>query len=463
MFSAVGMYDGARGLRAVTWTALAVAGLLAVQDASAQEARTITFRDAVRIGLERNTTLRTARNVTALDATTVSQARAQFLPDLRWNAQGAENYGRSFSQSEGRILDQRTQTFNTGVSTGVTLFNGFANSATLREARLELDASEMSLERARQTVVFTVASNFLTLVQEREQLAVRRDALAAEEALERQINEYVEAGVRPIADLYQQQASVASARFTLVQAERASELAEVDLVQTLQLDPRVEYEFVPPDFGATLPSAPEHDLDELLRQAYAQRVDIEAEQNRVRAAEQGVRVARASRLPALSLNVGYNTAYTSAAELGFMDQLDQRRGGSVGLGVSLPVFDRASTRVASERARIALDNARLSAETRQQEVGVQVRRAYLDYQAARAQLAAAEAQQRAAELALETSRERYEVGAATLVELTQARATLTQAASALVSSRYNLLFQQTLMDYYVGTLDPARFTAGVSD
>ncbi len=317
----------------------------------------------------------------------------------------------------------------------------------------------MSLERARQTVVFTVASNFLTLVQEREQLGVRREALAAEEALERQINEYVEAGVRPIADLYQQQASVASARFTLVQAERASELAEVDLVQTLQLDPRVDYEFVPPDFTTALPSAPVQDLDELLRQAFAQRVDIEAEENRVRAAEQGVRVARSGNLPSLSLNAGYNTAYTSAAELGFMDQLDQRRGGSIGLGFSLPIFDRASTRIASERARISLDNARLSAETRQQEVGVQVRRAYLDYQAAQAQLAAAEAQQRAAELALETSRERYEVGAATLVELTQARAVLTQAASALVSSRYNLLFQQTLMDYYVGTLDPARFAA----
>jgi outer membrane protein len=459
MISAVCANGIARSLRGGVGLALGLAGVLAAEPAAAQEARTISFRDAVRIALERNTALRSARNVTAFDATSVSQARSQFLPDLRWNAQGSENYGRSFSQSEGRILDQRTQVFNTGVSTGLTLFNGFANRASLREARLELEASEMSLDRARQTVVFTVASNFLALVQEREQLAVRRDALAAEEALERQINEYVEAGVRPIADLYQQQASVASARFTLVQAERASELAEVDLVQTLQLDPRVEYEFVPPDFSTALPSPPAQDLDELLRQAFARRVDIEAEENRVLAAEQGVRVARAARMPSLSLNAGYNTAYTSAAELGFMDQLDQRRGGSIGLGLSLPFLDRGGVRIAAERARISLDNARLAAETRQQEVGVQVRRAYLDYQAAQAQLAAAEAQQRAAELALETSRERYEVGAATLVELTQARATLTQAASALVSSRYNLLFQQTLMDYYVGTLDPARFTA----
>jgi outer membrane protein len=436
--------------------ALLVAAAFLPAAAGAQAAQTtITFRDAVRIALDRNVILRSARNVAALDASAVSQARAQFLPDLRWNAQTSENVGRSFSQSEGRIIDQRTTVFNTGVSTGVTLFNGGANTAALREAQLSLGASELNLERARQTVVFTVASNFLTLVQEQEQLGVRREALQAEEALERQISDYVDAGVRPIADLYQQQASVASARLTLVQAQRAAELAEVDLVQTLQLDPRVNYSFVPPEF-TDLPVARTYDLQELLRQAFDRRVDLEAEENRVRAAEQSVRVARASSLPSLSLNAGYNTAYTSAAELGFMDQLDQRRGGSIGLGVSLPFFDRGNTRLATERARLSLDNARLSAETRQQEVGLQVRRAHLDFQAAQAQLAAAEAQERAAALALETSRERYEVGAATLVELTQARAVLTSAQSALVASRYNLLFQQTLMDYYVGTLDPER-------
>jgi outer membrane protein len=444
-----------RALRAGAAPIVALALALGAVPAAAQSTQTITFRDAVRIALERNATMRAARNAAAMDATFVSQARAQFRPDLRWNAQGAENYGRSFSQSEGRVLDQRTTVFNTGVSTGLTLFNGGANTAALREARLSLEAGELSFERARQTVAFTVATNFLTLVQEQEQLRVRTEALAAEEALEQLIQDFVDAGVRPIADLYQQQAGVAAARLALVQAQRAAKLAEVDIVLTLQLDPRGEYAFVPPQFSE-LPALRTYDLQELLREAFDRRVDLDAEENRVRAAEQGIRVARGSSLPSLSINAGYNTAFTSAAELGFMDQLDQRRGGSVGLGFSFPFFDRGSTRLATERARIQLDNARIVAEARQQEVGVQVRRAHLDLQAAQAQLAAAQAQERAAELALQTSRERYEVGAATLVELTQTRALLTQAQSALVASRYNVIFQQTLMDYHVGTLDPER-------
>jgi outer membrane protein len=50
--------------------------------------------------------------------------------------------------------------------------------------------------------------------------------------------------------------------------------------------------------------------------------------------------------------------------------------------------------------------------------------------------------------------ERYNVGSATLVELTQARATYVRAESDLVRARYTLVFRQKLIDYYVGTLVP---------
>lgn len=442
------------------WLGIGALVLACAVPAYSQEGQTITFRDAVRIALERNSVLRIARNSAALDATAVRQQRAQLLPDLRLNTQSAQSYGRSFSQSEGRVIDQSNQTFTAGVSSGVTLFNGLGNVAGIREAQLSLDASEWEFDRTRQTVVFTVAANFLGVVQQQEQLRVRRETLAAEEALERQIQEYVDAGLRPIADLYQQQASVASARFAVVEAQRAAELAKVDVIQTLQLDPRETYAFEVPELEQADPAGQPYDLDSLMSRALAQRIDLDASEARVRAAEQGLRAARAASWPTLSLNAGYNTAYTSAADLRFIDQLDQRRGGSIGLSVSLPIFDRAGVRTAAERARIVEDNARISLETQQHEVALQIRRAHLDFEAAREQLRAAEAQLRAAELALQSSQERYEVGAATLIEVTQARATGVQAASAMVSARHNLLFQRTLMDYYVGSLDPERVLQG---
>jgi outer membrane protein len=110
---------------------------------------------------------------------------------------------------------------------------------------------------------------------------------------------------------------------------------------------------------------------------------------------------------------------------------------------------RADTR----RAEIAADNARIAFESLQKNVGLQVRRAYLDYRSADEQLTAAEAQQRAAALALEAVQDRYSAGAATLVEVSQARATQIEAASAVVTARYATLFQRTLLDYFVGNLE----------
>jgi outer membrane protein len=384
------------------------------------------------------------------------------LPDLRFNTSTAQNYGRGFSQDEGRIIDQTTQSLNTGVSSTVTLFNGMANIASLKSAQLSEDAGERNVKRAEQTVAFTVASNFLALVQQQEQLAVQQENLAAQQAQEKQIDAYVKAGSRPISDLYQQQATVASARTQVVNAQRALELAKVDIIQALNLDPRGNYAFTPPALDTTTAStnAVTFDLDSLLTRALAQRSDLDAQEALVSAAGQDVRAAKGARWPVLSLSAGYNSAYNSATSAGFYDQLDQRRGGALNLGFSVPLFDRGNAELGTQRAQIAEDNARLDLKDRQQQIGLEVRRAYLDYVADKQQLDAAGVQLRAAQLALETSQQRYNVGAATLLEVTQARATQLQAASALVTARYALLFQRTLIGYYTGDLDPRNVSIG---
>ena len=428
--------------------------------AQAAPQQTVTFDDAIRIALRQNTTLQQANNASASNAAAVRQQRLSFLPDLRVSTNTGQNYGRSFSQDEGRIINETTQSLNAGLQSSVTVFNGLTNVASLRSAQLNEDAGERSVQRAEQTVAFTVASNFLALVQQQEQLRVQRENLASQEAQEAQIKAFVDAGSRPISDLYQQQATVAAQRSQVVNAERAFELAKVDIIQTLQLDPRGTYTFVPPAIDTTARTSVSFNLDSLLTRAVGQRYDLFAQQSLVGAASQNVRAARGGRWPALSLSAGYNSAYNSATDLGFTDQLDQRRGGSVSLGLSIPLFDRGSTSLATQRASIAEDNARLALKDRQQQIGLEVRRAYLDYQAATQQLDAAEAQLRAAQLALESSQQRYNVGAATLLEVTQARAAQLQAASNLVSARYGLLFQRTLIGYYVGDLNPRSVTIG---
>ena len=446
---------------AVAWVsalaALALNGAVLAQNAPPPAgARIISFKEAIRIALEQNVNVRAARNTAALGEVGVSEARAQFLPNLTLSSTGARNFGHSSDEGGGIVVNQNTRTLSLGVNSGVVLFDGLGNVAQLKGARLSSRASDEELRRARETVAFNVASQFLALISQQEQLRVQRQNLQAVTQLEQQIQTFVDNGARTIADLYQQQANVASARFAVVDGERQFELAKVDLMQTLQLDPTGVYEFEAPEDSTAAAAAQQLDLGALQTRAADQRIDLKAQQLRVNAADQNVRVARSNRWPTLSLNAGYSSAYNSAVEKNFSTQLDDRRGGSVSLGFSMPLFDRMATSNATRRAEIQADNERLNLEALQQDVALQVRRAALDFRAAQEQLVVAQAQLRAAELALQASQDRYTAGAATLVEVTQSRSAQVEAASALVTARFNLQFQRTLMDYYTGDLDPAK-------
>ena len=452
---------GAVAAFAAAASATGVAAQAGAPAAAAQPGRTITFGEAVSIALRQNGTLRQAVNAAALDTVSVRLQKMQFLPSVQLStstSQSLSPFARSSTAGSSTVGNVTSTAVSAGVSTSLVLFNGGANRAQLAQARLSQQAGGQTVERTRQSVVFTVVSNYLALTGNQEQLRVRRETLASEEALLGQITAFVQAGRRPIADQYQQQAAVAAARLAVVQAQNAVELGKVDLIQTLQLDPRGSYDFQPPPAGAA--AAPAGSLDALLDRALGGRADLAAAQSEVAAAGQGVRAARAARLPTVSVSAGYNANLNSTNELSVFDQFAQRQGGSVSVGVSLPLFDRGATAAETQRAQIAQDNARIALQNQQQQVALEVRRAWLDWQAAQQALAAAQAQLTAAEQSLEATRQRYQAGVGTLVELTQARSTLAQAQSQLVAARYDLVFQRTLVDYYVGSLDPDAVSIG---
>src|SRR4051812_23084391 len=421
----------------------------------------ITFADAIQIALKQNLTVRQAENTLEIQQATASQAGKTLLPDFRFSVNSSDAVGRQFNLNEGRFTTQQTQSLSPGVGSSFLVFDANKTRANIVAARADVAASSLDLARSRQTAVFTVASDFVALVSNQSQLDVQRENLVALQAQLDQIQQFANAGARPISDLYQQRASVASAQLAVTQAERAVEVAKINLIQALQLDPAREYEFVAP----TIPdvaTARTFRLDSLVAVAYARRPDINAAQSRVAAAAQDVRAARAGRWPSVSGNLSYGTTYSSASDSAIFNQFEQRRGGSIGVNFSLPIFDRGNVKLAQSRAAILEENARLTLVNQQQTVALEVRRAWLDVRSAQQQLVAATAQQVAAQQALDAVQQRYNVGAATLIEITQARSQLVNAQSALSTAKYNLVLTQAVLAYYTGELDPNNVRLGTS-
>ncbi len=428
--------------------------LLAPPGAEAQAVRTITLGEAVEIALDRSSEVRSALNSVAQRDVAVSERQMGFFPSLILTSGGTQNYGRYFSEAEGQILSQTAETVNFGASASVTLFDGLANVAELRSAGLERDASALGLERSRQKAVITVFSGFLQLVERREQLRVQRENLSQQEEQEAQIQTYVNGGTRPISDLYQQRATVAAARVAVLEVANTVKLAEVELIRTLQLDPLGEYEFqLPPEPVAPTERSPRAELSDLLNTAFLMRSDLSAAEMQTSALEQSARAATAGYWPTVSLTARYNADYQSTSTLEFWDQLDQRRGGSVSLNFSMPVFDRLTTRHSVQRAELQIESARIGIDQTRQQIASEVRAAYQNYLTSFEQLIASTVQVEASVMALESTQERYNAGVATLLEVTQARTALVAANSGLIRARYSAAILEKLLEYYTGELD----------
>jgi outer membrane protein len=271
--------------------------------------------------------------------------------------------------------------------------------------------------------------------------------------------------MRPIVDQYNQEALVANSEFVLVQRENAVNISMLGLIRVMQIDPLQEYQLVTPGVTESDVSVKAFDLNQLVTQALANRSDIRAQEAEIRASKYALNAARGAVLPTLSLSAGLNSSYsdqyrerditdpTQFNKLGFNDQFfDRNPTRSIGVSLQIPIFNRLSTRSNIQRSQIQYKNDQLDMEDRRLGILQEVRQAYNDYQAYAKQLRTTETALIAATKAYETEQERYRVGASTLIELTRANTEYVNASSNRVRAVYQFVFQEKLLDYYIGNI-----------
>jgi outer membrane protein len=448
---------------------LAVAASIATLSAaaSAQQAQPverITFEQAIDLALKQNLQVRQAENNLELADISFDQSRMSYKPNLQFGMSGNNNFGRAFDLTTGSISNEMKQSASSNVQSSYQLFDP-TRSANVAAQRASSVATESDLARARQTAVYNVALNFVAYVSARSRLDVQKENLESLKLQEAQIQRFADAGARPISDLYQVKSNVANAQLQLVQAEQQIENAKFTLMQTLQLDPARDYDFVAPAIPDSLTTTA-YNLDSLVTVAYQRRSDMIAAQGRLLAAEKSVSSAGAGHRPSLGLSASYGSSgrfgdpAPPAGAGTFSEQFERNRSGSLSLGLSLPVFDRGLVSLNKRRAQIQRENAQLSLTSTRQTVALDVRRAWYNIRSAQQQLIAAQAALVSATQALEATTQRYNVGAATLLDVTQSRALRVNALTSLNDARYNLVLNQAAMAYFTGELDPKTLRVG---
>jgi outer membrane protein len=426
-----------------------------------QAVQQVTFQQAIDIALKQNVAILQAENNVETSRLTVTQASNTWQPTLSFSVNGSNTMGQQFDVQTGQLVTKQSQSIGAGASSGITLFDP-NRGLDVAAARLDVASNESNLFRSRQTTVYNVATQFVAYLGAKSQLDVQNENLASLQLQESQIQRFADAGARPISDLYTIKAQVATAQLQVVNAEAQIEAAKFALMRTLQLDASKDYDFVKPDLPSSAATV-NYNLDSLTQLAYLQRRDYQAAQEQVTSAQKRVSSAARGYWPSLSFNVNYGSSgrFLPGQTTSFSDQFNNNRGGQISTGLNFPIFDRSNIRIQKTRAQIQQENAELNLASTRQSVALDVRTAWYNIRSAQSRLAAAQAGLISATQALEATQQRYNVGAATLLEVSQARTQRVTAQSNLADAQYNLVVNQAAMAYFTGELDPARLSLGI--
>ena len=430
----------------------------------AQQKRVITLSEAIQLALENNYQLKQAENNLELAEYRITSEKADFLPGISSSAGYSTQTGQQFVQETLSFTDITSSGGNARISASLPIFNGFNNILTLRSSEASKLSSEENLKRAKENIIFETATRFLTVLLNKQQLEDARESLETSKKLLEQTKAQVEVGSRPSVDLYNQEAAVAQDELTITQRDNALKLSRLQLVRSLQIDPLLEYEFAVPNFdpesAKNNSTSIAKNVNSLVEEAMINRSDIKSTEYNIESLRYQLQLAKGSLLPTLSASASLSSSYSDQARdprtggtASFNDQFfDQRVNKSVGLSLNLPIFNNWNRMTQIQSAQVNLKNAQLGLQNTQLQVIQEITQALNDYSSYSAQLAAAEKSLIASEKAFETQQERYNVGASTLIELSQAQTQYFNAQSSRTSALYNLIFQEKLLDYYVGKL-----------
>lgn len=437
--------------------------VLTASTAFAQTPQRISLQEAIDIALENNITLRQAENNMLLQNAGVTSAQMDFLPNLNFGLNGNRNTGRQFVQETLSYDDLTTLSSGASLSSGVTIFDGLRNINNLRAAQTSKLSAEENLQRAKENVIFNTASSYLSVLLNQELLKISQENLEASRKQLEQVQAQVEVGMRPMVDLYNQEAVVANNEFQIVERENALNISIIQLVRILAIDPMQDYEFVTPGIDEENLQVNSYSLTQLIEQAMLNRSDLRGTEAQIKLSEYNLRIARGAYLPTVSLSASLSGGYSDqfrertpsgeVVDVGYFDQItDRNRRYSIGFNIQVPIFNRYNTKLNVQRSQVDYKNAMLDLEAKKLEINQEVRQAYNDYLSASKQLDTTERALLAASKAYETEQERYRVGASTLIELTQANAEFVSASSNRVQAVYRFVFQEQLLNYYLGQI-----------
>jgi outer membrane protein len=444
-----------------------------------------TLPECVEYALKNNLQVKQRQLDARLTNINLKEARSNMLPTLNGSTNYGFNFGRSIDPTENTFTTQQIQSANFSVSSSIPLFNGFQIQNTIKQSRLNKEAAETDITTAQNNLILDVVAAYLQIIYSDALLENAKVQLSSSQQQAERTQKLFRAGSVAGSNVLEIQSQVATDELAIINAQNQKDIAELSLMQLLDLKKVSDFEVVKPDIKDPGQEIINFDPEEVYGIAQQNMPEVRSAELRVNSALKGIDISRGAYFPRLALGGNLNTQYSSARTLflgtntyvpqplgfsdaagtqpllvyvpgrisqkyPFLDQLTDNQGKSLFLSLSIPILNGLQTRNSVARAVLNHENAVLNTEIVRNQLRQNIQQAYADALAAQKKFTATSRQLEALEQTFKNAEIRFNNGVLNPTEFNVARNNFIRAQTDLIQAKYDYTFKLKVLDFYQG-------------
>lgn len=414
-----------------------------------------TLRQCIDYALEHNISIKQQELANQQQEIQLSTARSSRLPSLSAGMSQNFSFGRGLT-ADNTYTNTNTSSTSFSLGTDVPIFTGFQIPNTIKLERLNLKAATADLETAKNSLRVNVAQAYVEILYDMEISEAAHRQVSIDSFQVVRLTKLLENGKVSAVEVSQQQSTMAQSALSATQADNNLNMALLTLSQLLELPSPDGFSIARPDekmleesLSAELITTP----DEIYALAVQTRPEIEAEEIRYEGTDRSIKIAQSGYYPQLSFSAGMGTNYyrTSGFKAdSFSKQLDNNFSQYIGLSLSIPIFNRFSTRNQIRSAKLNRLNQQYKLDNTKKTLYKEIQQAYSNGINAYKKYESSKVAEASAKDAFTLVTAKYENGKANITEFNESRNNWLSSVSNLIRARYEYLYACKLIAFYKG-------------
>ena len=436
---------------------LALLSLFMMNNIRAGNEETWNLERCIQYAVENNIQIQKSNVSEQQQEVSLKEAQAALFPSLSFGMNQSLNY-RPLQDSPNSIVangmantstKKLTENGNYSLNASWTVWDGKSNTNTIKIQKLNKKMAELDTEISKNSITEQITQLYIQILYSTEAKKVNESILETAKKQVERGKDMMQNGLLSETELKQLEAQWSSAQYDVVNAQTQIDDYILQLKQLLELDPSTDFRIA--DLEITdeqalqlVPSS-----SEVYSQALLLRPEIQSKQTAIEAAKLSVDVAKAGYQPSLSLNASISDShYSTGAQVA--SQLKENLNGTIGLTLSVPIFDNRRNKSAVERAKLDQVTKSLELTEEQKNLYNTIESYNLQARNNQEKFKASITKTESMESSYRLLNEQFENGLKNVVELLTGKDDLLQAQQEKLQSKYTTLLNIQLLKFYQG-------------